>query len=179
LMAGQWCSPADPAKFSYGEGSTVGCLVCLDDEMPFETWDGVMVKASIRLTVNGTMVSPPVSTLPMSGAPGSLQSSSSALLAGRSTARTNSAAIVSDERAPTSPLSSPGRLEMPSSTLTLLVPLTEDLYPTVTLQSPGTSVVCRFSSEDVMASTREMIGAPPGVVVYAIDGSVILKDDSD
>ena len=69
LMAGQWCSPADPALCAYGVGATVGCLVYLDDESAFETWDGVMVKAKVRLNVNGVMVPPPVSTLPMSGAP--------------------------------------------------------------------------------------------------------------
>jgi hypothetical protein len=180
LIAGQWCSPADPAKFAYGVGSTVGCLVCLDDDKAFETWDGVMIKASIRLTVNGVMVSPPVSTLPMSGAPGSLPISPSTLSVGSSAGRSNVIGSVgSGERVSPSPLSPSRRLELPSSTLTLLVPSAEDLYPTLTLQSPATSVVCRFSSEDVMASDREMIGAPPGVVVYAIDGSVILNDFED
>jgi hypothetical protein len=40
-------------------------------------------------------------------------------------------------------------------------------------------VVCRFSSEDVLASTRDVMGAPPGVAVYAIDGSVILNEFED
>jgi hypothetical protein len=170
LMAGQWCSPADPAKFSYGIGSTVGCLVCMDDDKAYETWDGVMIKASIRLNVNGVMVSPPVSTLPMSGVPGSLPMSSS-VLPGGFIGRSNSASTNGGNH--------PGRLDIPATTLTLLVPSTEDLYPTVTLQSPATSVVCRFSSEDVMATTREMMGAPPGAAVYAIDGSVILNDYED
>ena len=178
LMAGQWCSPADPAKFSYGTGSTVGCLVCMDDDKAYETWDGVMIKASIRLNVNGVMVSPPVSTLPMSGAPGSLPMSSSVFPAGGFVGRSNSTTTTGgNEKGPISPTSlQPGRLELPETTLMLLVPSAEDLYPTVTLQSPATSVVCRFSSEDVMTTTREMIGAPPGVTVYAIDGSVILND---
>ena len=180
LMAGQWCSPADPAKFSYGIGSTVGCLVCMDDDKAYETWDGVMIKASIRLNVNGVMVSPPVSTLPMSGVPGSLPVSSSVLPAGGFMGRSNSASTTGgNEKGPISPTNLPGRLDIPVATLTLLVPSAEDLYPTVTLQSPATSVVCRFSSEDVMASTREMIGAPPGAAVYAIDGSVILNDYED
>lgn len=171
LMAGQWCSPADPAKFSYGIGSTVGCLVCMDDDKAYETWDGVMIKASIRLNVNGVMVSPPVSTLPMSGVPGSLPMSSSVLPVGGFIGRSNSTSTTGGNQ--------PGRLDIPATTLTLLVPSTEDLYPTVTLQSPATSVVCRFSSEDVMATTRDMIGAPPGAAVYAIDGSVILNDYED
>jgi hypothetical protein len=178
LMAGQWCSPADPAKFSYGIGSTVGCLVCLDDDKAYETWDGVMVKAAIRLNVNGVMVSPPVSTLPMSGAPGSLPMSSSTLPVASSIGRTIQI-TGSSERVSSPPSMQSGRLELPMPTLTLLVPSAEDLYPTVTLQSPATSVVCRFSSEDVMATTREMIGAPPGIAVYAIDGSVILTEYED
>jgi hypothetical protein len=180
LMAGQWCSPADPAKFSYGVGSTVGCLVCMDDDKAYETWDGVMIKASIRLNVNGVMVSPPVSTLPMSGAPGSLPMSSSVLPTGGFIGRSNSTSTSGgNEKGPISPTNQPGRLDIPAPTLTLLVLSAEDLYPTVTLQSPATSVVCRFSSEDVMATTREMIGAPPGAAVYAIDGSVILNEYED
>lgn len=173
LMAGQWCSPADPAKFAYGVGSTIGCLVCLDDESAFETWDGVMVKATIRLSVNGVLVSPPVTTLPMSGAPASLPISSSAMPIG---SPTSFAGSLGGRLSP-----GHGRLSEPPSpaTLSLLVPSAEDLYPTVTLQSPATSVVCRFSSEDVMASTREAIGAPAGVAVYAIDGSVILKEHEE
>jgi hypothetical protein len=66
--------------------------------------------------------------------------------------------------------------------LLLLVPAAEDLYPTVTLHSPVSAVMCRFSAEDVAALSRESIGAPPDVTVYAVDGSVIefettLSDD--
>ena len=64
-------------------------------------------------------------------------------------------------------------------TLHLLVPAAEELFPTVTLQSSATSVACRFSSEDVLATSREVIGAPAGVAVYGVDGSVILSEDED
>jgi hypothetical protein len=41
----------------------------------------------------------------------------------------------------------------------------------------------RFSAEDVAALSRESIGAPPDVTVYAVGGSVIefeiLADDLD
>jgi hypothetical protein len=152
----------------------------MDDDKAYETWDGVMIKASIRLNVNGVMVSPPVSTLPMSGAPGSLPLSSSVLPTGGFIGRSNSTSTSGgNEKGPISPTNQPGRLDIPAPTLTLLVLSAEDLYPTVTLQSPATSVVCRFSSEDVMATTREMIGAPPGAAVYAIDGSVILNEYED
>jgi hypothetical protein len=183
LMAGQWCSPADPAQFAYGVGSTVGCLVCVDEEKSLETWDGVMVHASIRLNVNGVTVTPPVSILPTSGSPGSsLHITSAAVPVGASAVHPGVLGAVGNnggERVSPSPLTTTGRLELPLSTLTLLVPSTEELYPTVTLQSPATSVVCRFSSEDVVASSREVIGAPPGVAVYAIDGSVILNELED
>lgn len=62
----------------------------------------------------------------------------------------------------------------PSSiTLPLLVPAAEELYPTVTLHSPASAVMCRFSAEDIVATSRESIGAPEGRTIYAVDGSVI------
>jgi hypothetical protein len=179
LLAGQWCSPADPSACAYGVGATVGCLVCLDDESAFETWDGVMVKATIRFNVNGVMVSPPVTTLPVSGAnanstarvgsPMSLASSLNSMLGGSGDGSSPAVAT----RSP------PDRLEPHAATLNLLVPSAEALYPTVTLQSSATSVACRFSSEDIIASTRDAIGAPPNVAVYGVDGSVILNIDDE
>lgn len=192
-MAGQWCSPADPAMCAYGTGHTVGCLVCLDDESAFETWDGVMVKATTRFSINGVMVSPPVSTLPMSGAPASLPTSASTMVqvgsppndrsASGGVGSLGSAGTGGEHLSPPTNLLGgappPRRLEPPQATLVLLVPSAEDLYPTVTLQSAATSVVCRFSSEDILATTRDVIGAPPGVAVYAVDGSVILAEDEE
>jgi hypothetical protein len=145
LTAGQWCSPLDPTQSSYGSNATVGCLVCLDDGSAFETWDGIMVAASVTFNVNGQVVSPPVRTTPMGG----------------------------HEQ-----LSKqfPG-LVPHSSTLPLLVPVEEELFPTLTLHSPGTQVMCRFSSEDIRATCREQIGAPNGVPVYTVDGSVLFQSD--
>merc|ERR1712151_1096377 len=60
LTSGQWCSPVDARESSYGNGSTVGCLVCLDDGSAFQTWDGVMVTAAVTFNVNGRVVTPPV-----------------------------------------------------------------------------------------------------------------------
>ncbi|CAN0078963.1 unnamed protein product, partial [Hapterophycus canaliculatus] len=34
-------------------------------------------------------------------------------------------------------------------------------------------VLCRFCTEDLLPVTRESMGAPPGVTVYALDGSLI------
>jgi hypothetical protein len=170
LLAGQWCSPADPLSCAYGTGATVGCLVYLDDESTFETWDGVMIKATSRFNVNGRIIAPPVSTFPMAGAPAPNQSPTMPVVIPHR-----------PEAEPTGPVvfESPfTRAGTPLATLGLLVPETAELYPTVTLQSIATSVVCRFSSEDVLASNREVIGAPPGVAVYAVDGSVILQPDA-
>jgi hypothetical protein len=149
LTAGQWCSPVDPTLSSYGDRATVGCLVCLDDGSAFETWDGVMVTAAVTFNVNEFIVSPPVSALPM-GSAGLMPPAT-----------------------PGEPHQSQAMLGPPSFTLPLLVPAEEELYPTVTLHSPATAVMCRFSAGDVLATSRESIGAPKDVTVYAVDGSVI------
>jgi hypothetical protein len=60
-----------------------------------------------------------------------------------------------------------------AASISLIVPATEELYPTVTLHSPATAVLCRFSAPDIAATVRGQIGAPNGVTVYAVDGSVI------
>ena len=151
LTAGQWCSPADPTLGSYGDRATVGCLVCLDDGSAFETWDGVMVTAAVTFIVNERIVGPPVSSLPMA--------------APSLTAPT----MPETPQAPVGPAP-------PSFTLPLLVPAEEELYPTVTLHSPGTAVMCRYSAGDVLATSRETIGAPNGVTIYAVDGSVIFDE---
>jgi hypothetical protein len=64
-------------------------------------------------------------------------------------------------------------------TLSLVVPKAHELFPTVTLHSPATCVMCRFSAEDLLANSRTEIGALSGVVVYAVDGSVILGESEE
>lgn len=157
LVAGQWSSPFDPAMSAYGYSSTVGCLVFLDDSTAFETWDGVMVNASVTFTINGELVPPPVSTPPLPGAMEALLNHAS---------RPNP--IPQDDSHFVQGIDS---LCSSFTTPTLLVPASEELYPTVTLQTPATAVMCRFSSEDVIY--RDIVGAPPDVTVYAVDGSVI------
>jgi hypothetical protein len=137
LTAGQWCTSLDPNQSSYGESATVGCLVHLDDQSAIETWDGVMVAASVTFNVNGQIVPPPIHTEQVA------------------------------MKWPTRHL----------STISLLVPADEELFPTVTLHSTGTQVLCRFSADDLRATWREHIGAPPGVTVYAVDGSVLFQSD--
>lgn len=157
FSAGQWSSPTDPSTGAYGQNATVGCLVFLDDHSAFETWDGVMVNASVTFCINGVLV-PPVSNA-------------------LSHASSNESGSASDQSTDSSPGMPIDTAEVASPTLpTLLVPASEELYPTVTLQTPTTAVMCRFSSEDALASSRECIGAPPGVTVYAVDGSVMFED---
>lgn len=116
LISGQWCSP-DPTMSPFGDRETVGCLVCLDDNSAFETWDGLMITATVTFNINGRIVSPHVPSLRISGLN---QHSSTSTLA-----------------------SVPVGTTPPSFTLPLLVPAEEELYPTLTLHSPGTSVMCR------------------------------------
>ncbi|CAM9396168.1 unnamed protein product [Ectocarpus sp. 12 AP-2014] len=60
-----------------------------------------------------------------------------------------------------------------SAALGLALPKDRDLFPTVTIHSPNTEVLCRFCAEDLLGVTRENMGAPPGAPVYALDGSLI------
>lgn len=157
LTAGQWCSPGDPSLSSYGDSSTVGVLVNLDDSSALEHWDGVMITAQVTFNVNGQIVAPPVSMLPTTGGASGLMPGAQmqmGLMNG------------SLGYCPQNPLA-------PNSTLPLLVPAAEELYPTVTLHSPASSTMCRFSAEDIVANSRESIGAPEGRTIYAVDGSVI------
>jgi len=69
--------------------------------------------------------------------------------------------------------------ESEAVTLSLVAPKAQELFPTVTLHSPATCVMCRFSADDLLANSRKEIGAPPGVTVYSVDGSVLLDDNVD
>jgi len=152
MAAGQWCSQGDNLS-SYGNNATVGCLVRLDDSSPFETWDGVMVTASITFNVNGVVLSSPVSTAPL--AAGLIPDPPS-----------DGSENLHDTR-------QPQPRGAPSATLQLLVPMEEELFPTLTLHSHATQVMCRFSAEDVCATSVTVIGAPEGATVYSVDGSVL------
>jgi len=181
LTAGQWCSPRNPSLSSYGESSTVGVLVNLDDSSAIEHWDGIMITAQVTFngkyrgtaitnvyertiwsvspssilftSVNGHIVTPPVSTLPTT---------------------VGASRLVPDAQMQIGLMNgSLGYNPDGGATLPLLVPAAEELYPTVTLHSPSSAVMCRFSAEDIVANCREGIGAPKGRTIYAVDGSVI------
>ncbi|CAJ1909345.1 unnamed protein product [Cylindrotheca closterium] len=159
LTAGQWCSPVDPSATAYGDRATVGCLVCLDDGSAFETWDTVVVTAAVTFTVNGNIVSPPLSAQPFPSSSGE--------------------PLPASPPPPPIPPSISPPAAPPSFTLPLLVPAEEELYPTVTLHSPGVAVLSRFSAGDLVSTSRRAIGAPTGVTVYCVDGSVILNETDE
>ena len=50
------------------------------------------------------------------------------------------------------------------------------LYPTVSIMSEGTKIWCRMSEADQIYRSRAAIGAPCGVKVYCLDGSVLIGD---
>ena len=51
------------------------------------------------------------------------------------------------------------------------------LYPTVSIMSEGTKVWCRMSEADQIYRSRSAIGAPAGVKVYCLDGSLFIRDN--
>ena len=149
LAGSQWCSPLEPK--TYGSGSTVGCLLYLDDASAFETWDGVMVTASVVFNVDGHVIVP-------------ARSFEQNQAASQRTAQgddQNPLAVTSIDNSELNPVSP------------LFVPREEELFPTLTLHSTQTEVLCRFCASDILAASRRAIGAPNGVIVYAVDGSVL------
>ena len=50
------------------------------------------------------------------------------------------------------------------------------LRPTVSLLSAETKVWCRFSESDIVHRSREEMGAPSGVRVYCLDGTLLLSE---
>lgn len=158
LQASQWSSPVtNPEDCAYGSNSTVGCLVYLDDSSAYETVEGTNVTADVTFNVNGKVVPP--STYGGDDAPGENSPDSSS--------RRSLNASCGDGSCVVDPTRSLG------------VPKAHELFPTVTLLSSGTSVMCRFSAEDLLANSRAEIGALSGVVVYAVDGSVIFDESEE
>jgi hypothetical protein len=162
LISSQWFSPLYPRPYS--GSSTVGCLVILDDQTVVDTWDGIMVTAQIVFNVDGNLVIPATHNH-LSQSPNlySLSSSSSQNCHDALKLR-NDSTNVDNEMNPV---------------ISMLVPKGEQLYPTLTLHSSNTDVLCRFSSSDVVAKSRQRIGARARVTVYGIDGSILFPDDVD
>jgi hypothetical protein len=53
------------------------------------------------------------------------------------------------------------------------------LYPTVSLMSENTKVWCRFDRGDIVSQSRHSIGAPSGVKVYCLDGTLLLGEKDE
>jgi len=167
LVAGQWSSPLDPLVSAYGNNSTVGCLVYLDDESAFETWDGTMVTANVTFSVNGRVIETQAPNTPFGtahqGGPSVRQ---------RQLLHNGQDQDQEDEQTDDPQQDGRDALIMP-----LYVPREEEVYATLTLHSPETQVMARFSADDMLARSRSNIGVPAGVTVYAVDGSVVLTED--
>lgn len=176
LAAGQWYSPCDSRLSMYGNSSTVGCLVLLDDSGMFETWDGMMVPALVTFNVDGNVVLPPPYLPPhlggIGGVLGGAVGNPSMMMMGMGMGMSHMGTGLENEDAAAAAMAS-------NTSFPLYVPREEDLYATLTLHSPATQVMCRFCAEDVVACTRESIGAPPGVTVYAVDGSVLFEQSEN
>ena len=52
------------------------------------------------------------------------------------------------------------------------------LFPTISLLSQDTRVWCRFCEADIVYRSRAALGAPPGVRVYCLDGSLLLDESA-
>jgi len=55
--------------------------------------------------------------------------------------------------------------------------LSTPIFPTISIMSQDTRVWCRFCEADIVYRKRRAIGAPPGVRVYCLDGSLLLNED--
>lgn len=149
LTGSQWCSPLEPR--TYGSSSVVGCLVYLDDESAIETPDGVMVPAHVVFNINGQVLTP--KGVPCNGG------------------------CEDGSRVGNTDIHNQGDDLCLTSSIPLLVPSGEELFPTLTLHSSQTEVTCRFCSEDLVAKSKEEIGVPTDVTVYAVDGSVVFNEE--
>jgi hypothetical protein len=157
LDAGRWCSTLDSRKSSYGNQSTVGCLVHIDDGSAFETWDGEMVNVNVTFNVDGVVVKSIGYNDSGSGGGGGGNAGGGNDVPAEGIYGGNSV---------------------------LAIPKEEELFPTLTLHSPSTKVLARFCSADIKATRRSQIGLPDGVgdagdgrdggvMVFTVDGSVL------
>ena len=135
LISGQWCS----SSFTNNGINTIGCLAYIDDDSAFETWDGVIVNASIIFNVNRSVIIPSFQTSP-----------------------------TKEEQT------------QQQTTLRILLPKNEELYPTITLHSLGTQVKCHFCNDDITPIRNYSdIGAPnTNTPIYCLDGSILTFCDN-
>jgi hypothetical protein len=169
LIAGQWCTPTNPSLAAFTDGATVGCLVCLDDESAVDTWEGLLVTATVTFNVDGVPCAPMIPPTTRVPSPRQMNAPKK-----NNISPSNAPDLILDMVGNSANQTTLLRgVAVTTPNLPLLVPAAEELYPTVTLHSPSTAVLCRFSSGDIRAENRAAIGAPPEATVYAVDGSVI------
>ncbi len=162
LLSSRWHRCEGTKEF--GVGSTVGLLVFVDDSTVYQSWDGEKVTAYCMFSVDGegvgVMVGPTeVDELRKAYLPLYCMDMDVTPAPGGTTEGSGAVGCI--------------ELDLPGNT---------DVYPTLTLQSPFTQVQCRFDSADLVLprppngkTARESIGAPLGVAVYGLDGSVVLS----
>lgn len=155
LMSSRWYTcKAGPSAF--GVGSTVGVLTFLDGANPYQSWDGEMVLANVTFSVDGKVVSL-APEVPLPGIAGPHASA-------------GGGGMMQQKGGP----ALPGGHQLECS---VSLPKNVDLFPTVTLHSTCTQVFARFCAADMLYTTRQAMGAPPNVPVYALDGSLAIGSD--
>jgi len=165
LQSGQWFSLNNQEDCSYGANATVGCLVYLDDTSTYDdnAEGGPHISMDVTFNINGKI----------------LPSSSASIFSGAGATTSSSNQVVEGTESPSRSTATVGNGDGYEPSLSLIVPKAHELFPTVTLHSTGTSVMCRFSAEDLLANSRSEIGVSSGVVVYAVDGSVIFDANEE
>jgi hypothetical protein len=185
LLSSRWYS-CPPGYGAFGVGSTIGVLVFLDGANAFQSWDGELVNAKVTFSVDGRPVDMGVQQQPqqhiqqhvpqqqqqltnaatITTANTAIGASASSAIGGQNTRQPQQqqTAVIQSSFGGVSSIS-PCAVGLPKD---------GDLFPTLTLHSPNTQVFCRFCSADLICATRQAIGAPPNVPVYALDGSIVL-----
>jgi hypothetical protein len=174
LLSSRWYS-CPPGYGAFGVGSTIGVLVFLDGANAFQSWDGELVNAKVTFSVDGLPVDMGVQQQPQH-----IQQQQQQQLTNAASTATAKTAIGAGNTTSTAigglntrQLQSSGGVSS-ISPCAVALPKDGDLFPTLTLHSPNTQVFCRFCSADLICATRQAIGAPPNVPVYALDGSIVL-----
>eukprot|EP00953_Heterococcus_sp_UTEX-ZZ885_P028790 15346-Heterococcus_DN1.PRE.1 len=185
LLSSRWYS-CPPGYGAFGVGSTIGVLVFLDGANAFQSWDGELVNAKVTFSVDGRPVDMGVQQQPqqhmqqhvpqqqqqltnaatITTANTAIGASASSAIGGQNTRQPQQqqTAVIQSSFGGVSSI----------SPCAVALPKDGDLFPTLTLHSPNTQVFCRFCSADLICATRQAIGAPPNVPVYALDGSIVL-----
>jgi hypothetical protein len=186
LLSSRWYS-CPPGYGAFGVGSTIGVLVFLDGANAFQSWDGELVNAKVTFSVDGRPVDMGVQQQPQQHIQQQQQLTNTATITTANTAVSASNSTASGANGGLNTRQQQQQQQTAVSTMqssfggvssispcAVALPKDGDLFPTLTLHSPNTQVFCRFCSADLICATRQAIGAPPNVPVYALDGSIVL-----